>query len=258
MNAGPPPSGLDQALRHETDKQALVDWVFTRVAPNYDLGNDIMSLGWHKRWKQRLIEMAAPLPGERVLDLACGTGDITFLLAERVAPAVVIGSDINADMMRLAEARAPEQRGRNVRWVGADATCLPFPDASFDLVTCSYAGRGLPDWPATLREVHRVLKPGGRFLNLDFARPPVRAWDVLYRFWLTISGAVLGMVLHTSPTAYVYIPRSMKAYPGQRWLDERMKEAGFDTELHETLMWLMAYNLGTKPSSTAAATATDP
>lgn len=241
----PPPSGLRAALRHEDDKQAWVDWLFSRVARRYDLGNDIMSLGWHTRWKERLIERAAPQPGEHVLDLACGTGDVTLKIAPRVAPGVVVGTDINPQMMACARGK-PAPGSGSVRWVGADATYLPFADGSFDLVTCAYAGRGFPDWPATLREVHRVLRPGGRFLNLDFARPPSPAWDRAYRGWMIVSGAVLGTVLHKNPKTYVYIPMSMGAYPGQRWLDARMREIGFDTRLEETLGCLMAYNIGLK------------
>jgi len=239
-----PPSSLRSALRHETDKQALVDWVFSRVADRYDLGNDLMSLGWHTRWKHRLIALAAPAPTERVLDLACGTGDVTFLLSPRAGE--VVGADINAEMLALAESKRPADAA-NVSFTQCDATALPFDDARFDLVTCSYAGRGFPDWPATLAEVHRVLRPGGRFLNLDFARPPNRLWDTIYRGWMTASGAVLGAILHGHPKTYVYIPESMRAYPGQRWLDDQMRAAGFDTELHETLACLMAYNIGVRP-----------
>ncbi len=240
-----PPSGLRSALSHDDDKQAWVDWLFSRVADRYDLGNDIMSLGWHTRWKRRLIELADPRPHERALDLACGTGDVTWMLAPRVAE--VVGSDINEDMMVLAEQKRPAGARDNVRWAIADATRLPFEDASFDLVTVSYAGRGFPDQVAVLREIHRVLKPGGRMVNLDFARPPNRTWDRAYRGWMIASGAVLGTVLHGHPKTYVYIPLSMRAYRGKRWLDEQMRALGFETQLLETAGCLMAFNLGVKP-----------
>jgi ubiquinone/menaquinone biosynthesis methyltransferase len=240
-----PPSDLRVALDQVSEKQPWVDWLFSRVAARYDLGNDIMSLGWHVRWKRRLVDFAELKPDERVLDLATGTGDIAFLIADQVRE--VIGSDINAEMLEIAEQKRPPGMD-NVTFVRADAVRLPFPDASFDVVLCSYAGRGFPAWPPVLAEVHRVLKPGGRFLNLDFARPPQRLWDAAYRGWLVVSGAVLGTVLHGDPQTYVYIPLSMKAYPGQRWLDARMQDAGFQTRLVETLGCLMAYNVGHKPS----------
>jgi len=236
------------ALRHETDKQAWVDWLFTKVAPGYDLGNDIMSLGWHTRWKRRLLEYADPKPGMRVLDLACGTGDVTWMIAERIGDqGEVIGSDINAAMMELAEPKRPEGTD-NVRFVQNDAGELPFEDNSFDLVTISYAGRGFPDWPAVVRECFRVLKPGGVIWNLDFARPPFKPWDLTYRGWMLGSGALLGTVLHGDPRCYMYIPASMAHYKGQRWLRDVMSEQGFEVELIETWFCLMAYNKGTKPA----------
>ncbi|MBX2803723.1 MAG: ubiquinone/menaquinone biosynthesis methyltransferase [Myxococcales bacterium] len=222
-----------------------MDWLFSRVAPRYDLGNDIMSLGWHTRWKRRLVSRAAPQPGERVLDLACGTGDVTLMLAERVGTdGEVVGTDVNGEMMALGQRKAAA--ASNVSWVQADAMALPFESNRFDLVTCSYAGRGFPDWPTVLAEVHRVLVPGGRFWNLDFARPPFGPWDRLVRGWMTASGAVLGAALHGDPKTYVYIPASMRAYRGQRWLRDRMDDVGFDTSLEETWGCLMAYNAGTK------------
>lgn len=240
-----PPSALRDALEHKTDKQPLVDWVFTRVADRYDLGNDIMSLGWHTRWKRRMVAMAQVQPADRVLDLACGTGDTSFMVGALASEGRVVGTDINADMMRPCESKRPPGT-EHVQFVLADAIALPFEDASFDLVTCTYAGRGFPDWVAVLREVHRVLTPGGRFWNLDFARPPNGFVDWGYRAWLTGSGAALGVALHGHPKTYIYIPESLRAYKGQRWLRERMDEVGFETTLEETFLGIMAYNGGIK------------
>jgi demethylmenaquinone methyltransferase/2-methoxy-6-polyprenyl-1,4-benzoquinol methylase len=183
-----------------------------------------------------------------VLDLATGTGDVALMLAPHVHE--VVGADLSDAM--LAVAREKQGDVANVRFEKADATALPFPDASFDLVTVGYAGRGFPSWDAVLDEIWRVLRPGGRMVNLDFARPPNRAWDRAYRGWMIGSGAVLGTVLHGHPKAYVYIPLSMRAYPGQRWLDARMRERGFETRLVETTACLMAFNLGTKPAEPSA------
>jgi demethylmenaquinone methyltransferase/2-methoxy-6-polyprenyl-1,4-benzoquinol methylase len=235
---------MREALRQEADKQAWVDWLFDRVARRYDLGNDLMSLGWHTRWKRRLVELAAPRPDERVLDLATGTGDVALMLAPRAHQ--VVGADVSEAMLDVARGKQGDLA--NVTWARADATALPFPDESFDLVTVGHAGRGFPSWEAVLDEIWRVLRPGGRMVNLDFARPPSRAWDRAYRGWMLGSGAVLGTVLHGHPKSYAYIPLSMRAYPGQRWLDGRMRERGFRTELVETTACLMAFNLGTKPT----------
>ncbi|MFK7931169.1 MAG: ubiquinone/menaquinone biosynthesis methyltransferase [Myxococcota bacterium] len=243
-----PPSALRDALEHREDKQELVDWVFSRVADRYDLGNDIMSMGWHTRWKRRLVASADIQPHHRVLDIACGTGDTTFMLGALACQGEVVGTDINTDMMALAEHKRP-QNTDHVRFLAADATSLPLEDASFDRITCTYAGRGFPDWPGVLREAHRLLKPGGTFWNLDFARPPVGVVDWGYRAWLATSGAVLGVALHGHPKTYIYIAESLKAYKGQRWLHERMKDEGFEAYLEETFLGLMAYNHGKKVES---------
>ncbi len=241
-----PPSGLREALSHDADKQAWVDWLFSRVADRYDLGNDVMSVGWHTRWKRRLVdEYIEARPTARILDLACGTGDVTWMLAETLPDAEIVGSDINPDMMALAEAKRPAGNDR-VRFVQADAQDLPFDDGHFDLVTCVYAGRGFPDWTRVASEIHRVLAPGGHVWNLDFARPPSTTFDKLYRGYMTASGAVLGTVLHGHPKTYIYIPQSMKHYRGQRWLDGVLRDAGFETELIETVACLMAFNHGAK------------
>jgi demethylmenaquinone methyltransferase / 2-methoxy-6-polyprenyl-1,4-benzoquinol methylase len=241
-----PPSGLGAALRQDADKAAWVDWLFSRVAHRYDLGNDLMSLGWHARWKARLVDLADIRPTHTVLDLAAGTGDITWATAQRAHRGFVVGTDVNAEMMAMAPAKQPEGVD-NVAWARCDAGALPFADASFDRVTCVYAGRGFADFDAVVAEAYRVLKPGGQFWNLDFARPPNRLWDSIYRGWMTVTGAGLGLALHGHPLTYVYIPMSMKHYPGQRWLDQRMVAAGFQTELFETTACLMAFNKGVKP-----------
>jgi len=242
----PPPSGLLEALRQDTHKQPYVDWVFSRVAERYDLGNDLMSAGWHSRWKDRLVAFARIQPSHRVLDIAAGTGDVTYRLGALAHHGEVIGSDINPDMLAVAEHKRPGGMS-HVRFSIDDAASLPFEDNSFDRVTCVYAGRGFPDFPAVLSEVFRVLKPGGEYWNLDFARPPNRLFDRAYRGYMMASGAALGTLLHGHPKTYMYIPASMAAYPGQRWLDRQMQAVGFETWLVETFGCLMAYNLGVKP-----------
>ncbi len=246
--ATPPPGPLGSAFEARDAQQLWVNWLFSRVAERYDLGNDLMSAGWHTRWKERLVGYADIAPDHRVLDIACGTGDVTFLAGARAWRGEVIGSDLNTDMMAVAERKRPPGMD-HVRFEQGDAGALPYPDASFDRVTCVYAGRGFPSWPAVIAEVHRVLKPGGHFWNLDFARPPNAAADHVVRGWMTVSGAVLGVALHGDPRTYTYIPASMRAYRGQRWLDEQLQAAGFSSELIETRAGLMAYNHAWKPDA---------
>ena len=136
-----PPSGLDAALRQDADKQAWVDWLFSRVADRYDLGNDIMSAGWHTRWKKRLVDLADIRPDHQVLDLACGTGDVTYLCGARAHRGQVVGVDINPDMLARAEPKRPEGMTQ-VRFQCADGGSLPFPDQTFDRITCVRIVRG--------------------------------------------------------------------------------------------------------------------
>jgi demethylmenaquinone methyltransferase/2-methoxy-6-polyprenyl-1,4-benzoquinol methylase len=243
----PPPLDLDAALDDKERKQEAVNWVFDRVAQRYDLGNHVMSLGMHRYWKRLLVERAEIEPHHRVLDIACGTGDITWMIAQRAVRGEVVGTDINERMMALATSKKPEGELGKVSFLTADAGSLPLEDNSFDRVTCVYAGRGFPDWPAVVREVYRVLRPGGTFWNLDFGRPPVGIVDRTYRGWLLSSGALLGLALHRSALAYMYIPKSMERYKGQRWLEQEMTKAGFETNTIETTLGLMAYNFGRKP-----------
>lgn len=242
-----PPSGLFEAFDRQDAKQPYVDWVFSRVAERYDLGNDLMSAGWHTRWKRRLVGFLRLEPEHRVLDIAAGTGDVTYLLGERAGE--VIGIDNNPEMLAVAERKRPPHGAPNVRFELGDAAALPYPDARFDRITIVYAGRGFPDFPAVLRECHRVLRPGGELWNLDFARPPSALVDRAVRGWMMASGAALGVALHGHPKTYMYIPASMAAYRGQRWLEQEMRAAGFSTSLVETFGGLMAYNVGVKRRS---------
>lgn len=224
--------------------------LFAAIARRYDLLNDLMSLGLHRRWKRRLVALAdagrVPSRGAasgdaaykpRILDLCCGTGDI----AQRL-PGRVIGVDFTAEMLCVAGARTTR-----VRWVRADALRLPFPDASFDVVTVGYGLRNLADLDAGLREIRRILRPGGKLLSLDFGKPENRFWRFLYfahlRFWLPI----LGRLFAGNAGAYAYILASLQAYPAQRGLKELMERNGFaGCGFEEFCFGAMAINFGRK------------
>jgi demethylmenaquinone methyltransferase/2-methoxy-6-polyprenyl-1,4-benzoquinol methylase len=160
----------------------------------------------------------------RVLDLACGTGDIAFEVA--CSGARVTGLDITHGMLEIARGKAAAA-GFGVSFVAGDMTALPFPDASFEIVTTGYGLRNVPRLAVALAEIHRVLSPGGLMLSLDFDRPSNPAIRRLYLMYLTVVGSALGLILHRDPDTYRYIPQSIRRYPGAAGVCALAREAGF-------------------------------
>lgn len=224
-----------------TQRAARVNALFGRVARRYDLINDLQSFGLHRLWKRRLVELANPGPADRALDLCCGTGDIALRLAE--AGAHVVGLDFSAPMLEVAKARsrksracAPENRvaaeaaaehpAPAITWLQGDAQQVPFPAASFDIVTVGYGLRNLADWEVGLREMARVARPGARLLVLDFGKPDNALWRCLYFTYLRLFVPLLGLCFCGSAYAYAYILESLKHYPAQHGVAERMRVLG--------------------------------
>ena len=177
-------------------RAARVTDLFAQVAPRYDLINDLQSFGLHRSWKKRLLLLGAPQPGERVLDLCCGTGDIALASAARGAE--VLGLDFSAPMLAIAQRRSGKIIGpvgtRPVGWLQADAENLPLADDSFDLVTVGYGLRNLSSWERGLAGMFRVARPGGRLLVLDFGKPENRLWRGIYFFYLKSVVPLFGRV----------------------------------------------------------------
>jgi demethylmenaquinone methyltransferase/2-methoxy-6-polyprenyl-1,4-benzoquinol methylase len=214
---------LARAFESEDAKRAYNRRMFAVIAPRYDLVTRVLSYGQDQRWKRRLVRLAAPRPGERALDLACGTGDIALALAAEGAS--VTGLDLTRTMLRRARGR--DTAGR-VTWLAGDMQCLPFDAGRFDLVTAGYGLRNVPGLDEALAEVRRVLRKGGRFVALDFDRPGPRWLDAAYRAYLSGVGAALGLVLHRDPDVYRYIAASLARYPGAAAVADRLRRAGFD------------------------------
>ena len=204
-------------------KQRYVRTLFATIADRYDLITVVLSYGQDRRWKRRLVDLAAPDRRTRALDLATGTGDIAFGLA--AAGADVIGLDVTLRMIQLAQAKIPGRKA--ARFLVGDMLALPFPDRSFDVVTIGYGLRNVPDLDTAIEELFRVVKPGGRVLSLDFNRPANRGVRMAYLAYLTLVGSSLGWLLHRDPDTYRYIPASLRTYPGAAGVADRLKRGGF-------------------------------
>lgn len=207
------------------DKGVRVRRMFNAIAPTYERVNAVVSLGRDASWRRRTVQAAAVQPGESVLDIACGTGDLARAFAGAVtAPGRVVGCDFAHDMLALAA----ERTTGGPTWCEADAQRLPFADASFDVTSCAFGVRNFQDLPAGLREMHRVLRPGGRALILEFSMPQNPLFARLYNFYFrnvlprvatTISGDRTG--------AYRYLPSSVVSFAGPAELTAALTSAGF-------------------------------
>jgi demethylmenaquinone methyltransferase/2-methoxy-6-polyprenyl-1,4-benzoquinol methylase len=213
---------LQHALARPETKREYNRRLFATIAARYDLITRLLSFGRDQSWKQRVVELARVGPNDRVLDLACGTGD----LAARSAAlgAEVVGLDLTPKMLELAARRCT---GARVHWCTGDICSLPISDTSFSVVTVGYGLRNVPDLSAALAEIHRVLEPGGRLCALDFDKPEAAWLRGIYLGYLNVVGGALGWVLHRDPDTYRYIPASIRRYPGARGVVKLMEAAGF-------------------------------
>jgi demethylmenaquinone methyltransferase/2-methoxy-6-polyprenyl-1,4-benzoquinol methylase len=212
------------AIATPDGKRRYVRQLFATIADRYDFITRALSFGQDARWKRRLIALAALTADDRVLDLACGTGDLAG--AARRACRDTVGLDVTRRMLELARAR--QSRAPGYALVQADMTALPFADTSFTVVTTGYGLRNVSDLPGALDEVRRVLAPGGRLLSLDFNRPeqPVVRW--VYLAYLGVVGSAFGWLLHGDPETYRYIPESIRRYPGARGVTRLLEARGFE------------------------------
>jgi ubiquinone/menaquinone biosynthesis methyltransferase len=225
-------------------KRRYVRRLFATIADRYDFITRFLSYGQDRRWKARVIRLAALRRADRVLDLACGTGDLVFAAAPHVSRAV--GLDLTFRMLQLAAGRAVTAQPR-VELITGDMLALPFPDASFDVVTTGYGLRNVPDLDRALLEIRRVLAPGGRVLSLDFNRPRNPIVRAGYLAYLTVVGSMLGLVLHGDADTYRYIPESIRNYPGADGVAVMMERHGFaGVRVLPVLGGLMAIHVATR------------
>ena len=202
--------------------------MFDRIAGVYDLMNTAMTAGMHHRWRQRAADRAELGPGDAALDVCCGTGDLAIELAARVGPeGTVVGCDFSEPMLELARRKAGDRELSQVRFEWADALELPYPDGAFDAVTVGFGARNLADLDGGLRELARVLRPGGRLVILEITQPRRPPLSTFYSLWFDRIVPVLGTIAGDRG-AYSYLPESVKRFPSPLGLAELMESAGLE------------------------------
>jgi demethylmenaquinone methyltransferase/2-methoxy-6-polyprenyl-1,4-benzoquinol methylase len=230
----------------ERDKARHVRGVFDSVASNYDIMNDLMSMGLHRVWKRYTVMVADLRPGHKVLDIAGGTGDLASAFAQQVGPSgQVVHTDINEAMLRTGRDRLLN-RGQVLDTLVCDAEHLPFPDASFDRVSVAFGLSNMTHKDQALREMSRVLKPGGKLLVLEFskvAKPLEKAYDI-YSFKVL---PWLGKWVARDEDSYRYLAESIRMHPDQQALKDLMKNNGFaHVDIHNMSAGVVALHVGIK------------
>ena len=209
------------------EKSVYVRDMFASIAPRYDVTNRLLTGGIDERWRRRAVRELAPPAGGRILDMCCGTGDLSFHLARTDPSLRIDGVDFCEPMLDGARRRAERDRTAGVRFSEADVMALPFDDGTFDGAIMGFSMRNVVDIVATLREARRVLKPGARFVNLDVSKAPnplfKRAFDLYFYGLVPLVGGAIG----GSKSAYRYLPNSLTNFPGAEALAERFATAGF-------------------------------
>ena len=207
------------------EKTRRVGEVFSSVARRYDVMNDLMSGGMHRLWKDRFVARVKPRPGERILDMAGGTGDVAFRMARRGAMVTV--SDINADMLEVGRQRAEAKSLTGLTWQVENAEALNFADASFDAYTIVFGIRNVTDIPAALREAHRVLKRGGRFYCMEFSSSDWPGFSNLYDAWASTMIPRIGKAVADDEDSYRYLVESIRRFPRPNAFKAMVADAGF-------------------------------
>lgn len=227
--------GFKQVNKQE--KASMVADVFHSVADKYDVMNDLMSLGVHRLWKRFTIDCSGIRPGQKVLDLAGGTGDLAAKFSRLTGPnGKVVVADINASMLQVGRDRLRDKGiTGNVEWVQADAEHLPFPENHFDLVTIAFGLRNVTDKDQALRSMYRVLKPGGRLLVLEFSKPESEAFSKVYDWYSFNLLPAMGKLITNDAESYQYLAESIRMHPDQESLKTMMENAGFEQATYHNL-----------------------
>ncbi len=232
----------------EEDKAGLVHGVFTRVANRYDVMNDLMSVGIHRLWKDAMMDWLAPRAGQRLLDVAGGTGDVAFRFLARAPEARATVLDMTESMLIEGQKRAEaENLADRLDWVVGDAMALPFGDNSFDVYTISFGIRNVTRIPDALSEAFRVLKPGGRLMILEFSQLPNPALQWAYDRYSFNVIPTLGQIVANDRDSYQYLVESIRKFPDQESFATLIRQAGFEQVKYRNLtMGVAALHSGWK------------
>ncbi|MCF6751520.1 bifunctional demethylmenaquinone methyltransferase/2-methoxy-6-polyprenyl-1,4-benzoquinol methylase UbiE [Stutzerimonas degradans] len=234
----------------ESQKAQKVAEVFHSVAAKYDLMNDLMSGGIHRLWKRFTIELSGARPGNRILDIAGGTGDLTRQFSRIVGPTgEVVLADINASMLKVGRDKLLDKGvAGNVKFVQADAEKLPFPDNHFDVVTIAFGLRNVTHKEDAIASMLRVLKPGGRLLVLEFSKPTNQLFSKAYDAYSFSLLPMMGKLITNDAGSYRYLAESIRMHPDQETLKGMMQTAGFErVTYHNMTGGIVALHRGIKP-----------
>lgn len=220
----------------ESEKAGLVHGVFTNVASKYDVMNDVMSVGVHRLWKEAMMDWIAPRAGQRLLDVAGGTGDISFRFLKRAQGAEAVVLDMTENMLVEGRKRAEAAAlSAQLDWVTGDAMALPFEDNSFDVYTISFGIRNVTRIPDALSEAHRVLRPGGRLMVLEFSQLPSDGMQKLYDLYSFNVIPRMGELIASDRDSYQYLVESIRKFPDQETFAEMIRTAGFEQVKYRNL-----------------------
>jgi demethylmenaquinone methyltransferase/2-methoxy-6-polyprenyl-1,4-benzoquinol methylase len=232
----------------EDDKAGLVHGVFSNVASRYDVMNDVMSVGIHRLWKDAMMDWLAPRPGQRLLDVAGGTGDISFRFLKRAGEAEAVVLDMTEQMLIEGRKRAEaEAFSEQLDWITGDAMALPLPDNSFDVYTISFGIRNVTRIPDALSEAYRVLRPGGRLMVLEFSQLPNAMMQKAYDLYSFNVIPRMGQVIANDRDSYQYLVESIRNFPDQETFATMIRDAGFEQVKYRNLtMGIAALHSGWK------------
>jgi demethylmenaquinone methyltransferase / 2-methoxy-6-polyprenyl-1,4-benzoquinol methylase len=232
----------------EADKAGMVHGVFTRVANRYDVMNDLMSVGIHRLWKDAMMDWLAPRPGQRLLDVAGGTGDVAFRFLARARTAHATVCDMTESMLVEGRKRAEaENMASSLDWIVGDAMALPFPDRAFDVYTISFGIRNVTRIADALAEAYRVLKPGGRLMVLEFSQIPNDLMQKAYDLYSFNVIPLMGQIVANDRASYQYLVESIRKFPDQESFAATIRQAGFGQVKYRNLsMGIAALHSGWK------------